>query len=74
MENLLWKKSSTYLILIGICIGIILLVVLGITILDRIGKGEYVNDNVAEIVVFLVCIPGIVVGIIGAIICAVRKK
>jgi len=74
MKNLLWKKSSTYLILIGICIGIILLVVLGITILDRTGKGEYINDNVAEIVVFLVCIPGIVVGITGAIICAVRKK
>lgn len=74
MENLLWKKSSTYLILIGICIGIILLVVLGITILDRIGKGEYINDNVAEIVIFLICIPGIVVGTIGAIICAVRKK
>jgi hypothetical protein len=37
-------------------------------------KSEYINDNIAEGVVFFICIPGIVVGIIGAIICAVRKK
>jgi len=74
MKENLWRKTSTYLILIGICIGILLLVLLVITILDKMGKGEYINDNIAEGVVLLICVPGIVVGTIGAIICAVRKK
>jgi hypothetical protein len=69
-----WKKASTYLILIGVCVGILLLVLLGITILDKMNKGEYINDNIAQGIVFFICIPGILVGIIGAIICAVRKK
>jgi len=69
-----WKKASTYLILIGVCVGILLLVWLGITILDKMNKAEYINDNIAQGIVFIICIPGILVGIIGAIICAVRKK
>jgi biotin transporter BioY len=74
MKNHLWKKTSTYLILIGVCIGILLLVLLGITVLDKMDKAEYINDNIAEGIIFLICIPGIIVGIIGAIICTVRKK
>jgi hypothetical protein len=74
MKNHLLRKGSTYLILIGVCIGILLLEWLGITILDKLGKGEWVNDNIAEAVAFFICFPGILVGIIGAIICAVRKK
>ena len=70
----LWGKTSTYLILIGVCIGILLLEWLGITIISRVLGGEYINDSIAEGVVFFICIPGILVGIIGAIICAVRKK
>jgi hypothetical protein len=60
--------------LIGVCIGIILLEFLIITILDKMGKGEYVSDNITEGLLIFICIPGIIVGIIGAIICAVRKK
>lgn len=74
MKKHLWKKTSTYLLLIGICIGILLLDLLGITILDKINKGEYVNDNIAEGIIIFICIPGILFGIIGAVICAVRKK
>jgi hypothetical protein len=74
MKKHLWKKTSTYLILIGICIGILLLELLGITILDKMGKGENINDNIAEGVILFICVPGIIVGIIGAIVCAVRKK
>jgi len=69
-----WKKASNYVILIGVCIGILLLEWLGITILDKMNKGEYINDSISEGVIFFICIPGILVGIIGAIICAVRKK
>ena len=74
MKKHLWKKTSTYLILIVVCVGIILLEVLVITILDQMGKGEYINDNIAEGAIFIICIPGILVGITGAIICAVRKN
>jgi hypothetical protein len=74
MKKHLWKKASTYVFLTIVCVGIILLELLLITILDKMGKGEYVNDNIAEGVIFFICIPGILVGIIGAIICAVRKK
>jgi biotin transporter BioY len=70
----IWEKTSTYLILIGVCIGILLLELLGITILDKMGKDEIINDSFAEGIIFFICIPGILVGIIGAIICAVRKK
>lgn len=74
MKTHLLKKTNTYLILTGICVGILVLEWLGITILDKMGKGEYVNDNIAEGVAFFICFPGILIGIIGAIICAVRKK
>jgi hypothetical protein len=74
MKKQLWKRTNTYLILIGVCIGIILLEFLVITILDKMGKGDYVNDNIAEGIIIFICFPGILVGIIGAIICAVRKK
>ena len=74
MKNHLLVKTSTYLILIGVCIGILLLILLGITVLDKMDKAEYINDNIAEGMIFFICIPGIIVGIIGAIICAIRKK
>jgi hypothetical protein len=74
MKKHLWKRTSTYAILIGVCIGIILLEFLVITILDKMGKGEIINDNITEGVMFFICIPGILIGILGAIISAVRKK
>ncbi len=74
MKKHLLGKTSTYLILIGVCIGILLLVLLGITVLDKMDKSEYVNDNIAEGILFFICIPGIIVGIAGVIICAIRNK
>lgn len=74
MKKQIWNKTSTYLFLIGVCVVILLIEWLVISILDAMHKGEYVNDNIAESVIFFVCIPGILVGIIGAIIITVRKK
>jgi hypothetical protein len=74
MKNHFWGKKSTYLLLIGVCIGILLLVLLGITVLDKMDKTEYINDNIAEGIIFFICMPGIIAGIIGAIICAIRKR
>jgi len=47
---------------------------LGITVLDKMDKAEYINDNIAGCIIFFICIPGIIAGIIGAIICTIRKK
>ena len=74
MKKQIWNKTSTYLFLIGACVAILLIEWLVISILDAMHMGEYVNDDIAEGVIFFVCIPGILVGIIGAIICSVRKK
>ena len=74
MKKPIWKKPGTYVKLIGVCMGILLLEWLGLTILDKMGKGDLINDNIAEGVAFFICIPGILVGIIGSIICSVRKK
>lgn len=40
MGKRLWEKTITHLILIAVCIGIILLEIIGITILDKMNKGE----------------------------------
>jgi hypothetical protein len=74
MKKQLWKNKSTYLILIGVCVGILLLELLVVTILDKMGKSESINDTIAESVIFFICFPGILAGIIGSIICAVRRK
>jgi len=69
-----WKNQKKYWVLLLVCLGILLLEWLGITILDRLDKTEYINEAVAMGVAFLICMPGIVVGIIGAFICTLRKK
>ena len=74
MANRLWNKTGTYLILTGLCTGIMLLVLLVITILDLSGKGKSVNDNLAMGIVFFLCIPGIIAGTIGAVICRNRQQ
>jgi hypothetical protein len=69
-----WGKAVNYGILIGVCVGILLLEFLGITILSKMHKTEYINEGIAMSLSFFICVPGILVGIIGAIICALRKK
>ena len=69
-----WKKAANYWILVVVCVGILSLEWLGITILDKIDKTEYISEGFAMGLAFLVCVPGILVGIIGAIICALKKK
>lgn len=69
-----WKKAGNYGILAGICLGILLLEWLGIHILASMNLNKYLSEDIAMGVAFLICVPGILVGIIGAIICAVRKR
>ena len=69
-----WKKSSNYAILAGVCIGILLLEWLAIVILAKMHQDKYLSEGIAMGVAFLICVPGIIVGIIGTIICAAREK
>jgi hypothetical protein len=74
MKTHLLKNTRTYLILLALCAGVLLLVILGITVLDKMGKGHLVNDDITGFIVFFICIPGILIGLTGAINCAIRKK
>jgi hypothetical protein len=69
-----WEKASNYGILAGLCAAILLLEWLGIHILAAMHLNQYLSEGIAMGVAFLICVPGILVGIIGAIICTVRKK
>jgi hypothetical protein len=69
-----WKKAVNYAILSGVCIGIVLLGLLVLTILNKMGQDTSKFDGIIEGFALLICIPGILTSIIGAIICAVRKK
>jgi hypothetical protein len=69
-----WRKSQNYGILAGACVGLIVLTFLVIYILAALHKDEYISEGVVMGFIGLICIPGILAGIIGAIIWAVRKK
>jgi|WetSurSiteA1Bulk_404760.scaffolds.fasta_scaffold00708_4 hypothetical protein len=69
-----WEKAGNYGILSLVCIGILLLEWIGIHILASMHLDKYLSEGIAMGVAFLICVPGILVGIIGSIICAVRKK
>jgi hypothetical protein len=68
-----WRKSMNYGILTGVCFGLILVTFLGIYLLSALHKDEYISEGVVMSFIGLICIPGIVTGIIGAIIWANRK-
>lgn len=69
-----WRKTHTWLILAGFSVGIILIEILIVTIMDRLGKGAHVNDDLVQSIIFLICFPGIIVGLTGALICSFHKK
>jgi len=69
-----WEKAVNYGILVGLCVGILILEWLGISILAKMHLDKYLSEGIAMGVAFFICVPGILVGIIGAIICTVRKK
>jgi hypothetical protein len=74
MKNNPRKSTGRYLILLGASLGVLLLVILGITILDMIDKGHLIKDNIAGVIVFFICIPGIIIGSTGSIINTIRKN
>jgi hypothetical protein len=69
-----WRKSQNYGILAGVCVGFIVLTFLVIYILAALHKDEYISEGVVMGFIGLICIPGILAGMIGASIWAVRQK
>jgi hypothetical protein len=69
-----WRKARSYGILAGICVGIIILEYLGILLLSVLHKEQYISEGIAMITAFLFCLPGIIVSIIGSIICSLRQE
>jgi MFS family permease len=68
-----WRKVENYALLIGISVGIIVLVLLTIQVLVLIKKTDYISEGVVMAIVFLICLPGILSGIIGTLIYAFKK-
>ena len=69
-----WKKASNYWFLILVSFVILVLEGLAIFILAKMHLDRYISEGIVMGVTFIICLPGILVGIIGGIICAVRKK
>jgi succinate-acetate transporter protein len=69
-----WKKSTNYGILAAVCLGLILLTFLIIYILSLLKKTEYLSEAVVMIFTGLICLPGIITGIIGSIFWGSRSK
>jgi hypothetical protein len=69
-----WRKVENYAILIGVCVGILLLEWIGIQLLFRLKLTKYISEGAGMIIAFFICLPGIFSGLIGTIICAFRKK
>jgi lipopolysaccharide export LptBFGC system permease protein LptF len=45
-----WGKADNYGILVGVCVSILLLEFLGITIISKMHKTEYINEGIANLV------------------------
>jgi hypothetical protein len=69
-----WRKVANYGILAGVCSGILILEFLAIHFMASIHLEKYLSEGIAMSVAILICIPGIIAGIVGAIICSFRKE
>lgn len=69
-----WKKSTNYGILAAVCLGLILLTFLMLYVLMLLKQTKYISEGVVMIFIGLICLPGIITGIIGTIYWGSRKK
>jgi len=68
-----WRRVEYYAFLIGIFVFILLLEWIGIRLLVSLKRTEFLNEGMAMILAFFICMPGILTGIIGTLICTFRK-
>ncbi len=69
-----WKKAKNYGILAGIFAGIIVLIYVSIHLLDMSGLGMFISEGLVMSAIGLLCIPGIITGLLGALICGFKNK
>ena len=79
-----WRKPANYAILAGICAGIIIIIFVGLEIWSAVyieprmprtpTQGENVAEAIILILIFFICLPGVVVGLLGTLITAILKK
>jgi hypothetical protein len=69
-----WGKAINYGILTLVCFCILFLEWIGIHILVKIHKTEFISEGIAMSLALFICLPGILAGIIGSLICTFRKK
>jgi hypothetical protein len=62
-----WKGGRNYAIMAWICAGIIALTFAVVCSLSWLGFDKYLNGSVIMYIIFLICLPGIIVGILGAV-------
>src|SRR4030042_4401189 len=69
-----WRKRKNYAILAGIFAGLIVLTVVLIIILAHTGNSQYIKEGWVIVIICFICIPGIIVGIIGTILHRKKNK
>ncbi|MDD2305291.1 MAG: hypothetical protein PHP53_11390 [Prolixibacteraceae bacterium] len=62
----IWKKSTNFVRLIFISLGLMLLEFLAINVLGWLEKMQYLNEGLLMGIFFLICIPMLLVGAFGA--------
>ncbi len=62
-----WKHARSYAVMAWIFAGIIALTFAVIYLLSALGYEQYLSQGTIMFILFLICLPGIIVGILGAI-------
>ena len=70
----IWSKPRNFIILTWVSVGVVLLTFLTIYILSLLHKTEYISEGIVMGLIFLICLPGFIVGILGLSSRSVRKK
>ena len=68
-----WHKSANYAKLSAVSVGVGVLTFATIYLLATLKLDKYISEAVVMIIIFLFCLPGIVVGIIGTIFYSLRN-
>ncbi|MEI8006629.1 MAG: hypothetical protein WCI48_10510 [Bacteroidota bacterium] len=69
-----WGKATNFAVMAGVCLGLIALTFLVIYILSLLHQTQYLSEGIVMGFIGLICLPGIVAGISGAVFWASRGK
>ena len=60
-----WKKMKRYAFVAWISLGLLLLTLLSVDILSGTDKAEFLREAVIMGFIFVICVPGVIAGVIG---------